>query len=209
MNRRRARTWLPRRLTPLSPEPLKWLRGLWFLVLAFAVVFDIAGTVFALREIYRIEPQFNRLALSSQTEVDASVTVSTIEGLDGAPAIPALSRITAIDGKPVARGTPVWELAKRLEAQDGKIVALTVVEPDGRAATHRIEASSRYVARVGDPGPISRDARVAIRMALALLTCMTLIACAVLLYLRRPRDPVALLFSFAFLVFAATIDPPL
>ena len=50
---------------------------------------------------------------------------------------------------------------------------------------------------------------MAIRLALALLTCMTLIGCAVLLFLRRPRDPVAMLFSFAFLIFAATIDPPL
>ena len=46
-------------------------------------------------------------------------------------------------------------------------------------------------------------------LALALLTCATLITCAVLLFLRRPRDRVALLFSFAFLMFAAAIDPPL
>ena len=208
MSRRRARTFLPRRLTALAPGRLKWVRALWFLALAFAVVFDIAGTVFAVREVYRIEPPFNRLSLSSQTEVDASVTVSTIEGLTGVPSIAPLSRITAIDGRPVARDTPVWELADRLEAADGKVVALTVVAPDGRAATHRI-AVADYRARVGDPGPIARDGRVAIRLALALLTCVTLITCAVLLFLRRPRDPVALLFSFAFLAFAATIDPPL
>src|SRR6478735_8652185 len=106
MIRRRSRTWLPRRLTTLAAGRLKWVRVLWFLALAFAVVLDISGTVFAVREIYRIEPQFQRLALSSQTEVDASVTVSTIEGVTGVPAIGALSRITAIDGKRVARATP-------------------------------------------------------------------------------------------------------
>ncbi len=173
------------------------------------MVLDIAGTVFALREVYRIEPPFNRLTLSSQTELDASVTVSTIEGLTGVPQVEALSRITAIDGKPVARDTPVWELADLLKARDGQTVALTVAAPDGRVATHRIEASPRYVAQIGDPGPITRDGRLAIRLTLALLTCVTLIGCAVLLFLRRPRDPVALLFSFAFLIFAGVIDPPL
>src|SRR6187549_276083 len=137
MSRRRARMFLPRRLTALAPARLRWVRALWFLALAFAVVLDIAGTVFAVREVYRIEPPFSRLALSSQTEIDASVTVSTIEGLTGVPSIAPLSRITAIDGKRIARDTPVWELAERLEAADGKVVALTVIAPDGRAATHR------------------------------------------------------------------------
>src|SRR6187549_2913951 len=85
MSRRRARMFLPRRLTALGPASLRWVRALWFLALAFAVVFDIAGTVFALREVYRIEPPFNRLSLSSQVETDGSVTVSTIEGVTGTP----------------------------------------------------------------------------------------------------------------------------
>lgn len=209
MSRRRARGFLPRRLRPLAPARLRWVRALWFLALAFAVVFDIAGTVFALREVYRFEPQFNRLSLSSETEFDGSITVATIEGVTGVPMIAPSSRITAIDGKPVARDTPLWDVSNRLEAEDGKVVALTIASVDGRVATHRIEASPRYVAQIGDPGPVTRDQRLAFRLVMALLACVTLIACAVLLFLRRPRDPVALLFSFAFLAFAATIDPPL
>jgi hypothetical protein len=208
MIRRRARRLLPRRLTLLAPWRLRWVRALWFLALALAVVLDIAGTVFAVREVYRIEPEFNRLALSSQTETDGSVTVSTIAGLDGTPTVAALSRIAAIDGAAVARDTPVWELAERLEAADGQVVALRIVDPEGVAATHRIAAAD-YRARVADPGPFDRGARTAIRLVLSLLTCATLIACAVMLFVRRPRDPVALLFSFAFLIFAASIDPPL
>lgn len=209
MSRRRARGFPPRRLAAVPARWLAWVRTLWFLALALAVVLDIAGTVFAVREVRSIEPQFNRLSLASQTESDGSVTVSTIQGLTGTPAVAPLSRVVAIDGAPVARDTPVWELAARLEAADGQVVALTVRSPGGRAATHRIAASPRYAAQVGDPGPLGRDARVAIRLALSLLSCLTLIGCAVLLFLRRPRDPVALLFSFAFLILAASIDPPL
>jgi hypothetical protein len=208
VSRRRARGLLPRRLTALAAGRLKWVRALWFLALALAVVLDIAGAVFAVREVYRIEPPFNRVALSSQVENDGSVTVSTITGLSGVPTVAPLSRITAIDGSPVARDTPVWDLSRRLRTEDGKAVALTIAPPEGRAATHRIAAAD-YRSRVTDPGPFNRDVRTAIRLALSLLTCVTLMACAVLLFLRRPRDPVALLFSFSFLIFAAAIDPPL
>lgn len=209
MSRRRSRPWLPRRLPAVPQTRLSWVRSLWFFALALAVALDIAGTVFAVREITRFGPEFWRLGLNSEVQNDGSVTVASIGGVSGLPEIPPQSRITAIDGTPVPRGTAVWDLAKRLKAEDGRVLSLTIRQPGGRIAAHRIEASPRYVAEAGDPGPFDRHERVAIRLAFSLLTCMTLIACAVLLFLRRPRDTVALLFSFAFLIFAAIIDPPL
>jgi hypothetical protein len=209
MSRRGSIRYLPRRLPGVPAKWSGWVRGLWFLALAFAVVIDIAGAVFAVRDVYRNDPQFNRLSIASQIENDGSVTVATMTGLSGTPAIAAGSYVTAIDGRSVARSTPVWELAARLRASDGQVVALRVLGPDGRVATHRIVASDRYVEEMGGDAAASRDARLAMRMILSLLTCVALIACAVLLFLRRPRDPVALLFSFAFLLFAATVDPPL
>jgi hypothetical protein len=204
---RRARKFPPRRLTMLSDARMTWVRPLWFLALALAIVLDIASTVFVVRDIYRNDPQFNRLTLASQFENDGSVTVLSIGGIEGAPDIAPGSRITAIDGKPVARDTRVWDLAPRLAAKEGQVVALGIAAPDGRVTTHRIVASDSY--RVEEPGaaPIGREARIAARLTLSLLTCLALIACAVLLFLRRPRDPVALLFSFAFLLFAGSIDP--
>src|SRR6187549_1949077 len=102
MSRRRARMFLPRRLTALAPRRLRWVRALWFLALAFAVVLDIAGTVFLVRDHYRSDPQFHRLALASQVEDDGSVTVSSIDRLAGIPTVAPLSRVTAINGRPVA-----------------------------------------------------------------------------------------------------------
>jgi hypothetical protein len=188
---------------------MKWVRPLWFVLVALAIVLDVASTAFVLRDVYRHDPQFNRLTLASQIENDGSVTVATIDGLTGAPVIAPGSYITAIDGEAVARDTRVWELASRLSADDGRIVTLGVTAPDGSVATHRIEASPRYAIEASGAAPIGRDARMAVRMTLSLLACATLIACAVLLFLRRPRDPVALLFSFAFLIFAGSIDPPM
>jgi hypothetical protein len=209
MSRRGGVRFLPRRLPAVPARWSGWVRGLWFLALAFAVVLDIAASVFAVRDIYRNDPHFNRLSIASQIESDGSVTVATITGLTGTPRVAPGSSITAIDGKAVARSTPVWELASRLRADDGQVVVLRILGPDGRTAEHRIAASDRYVEQVRSTAPISRDARLAARMILSLLTCVTLIACAVLLFLRRPQDPVALLFSFAFLLFAGSVDPPL
>ena len=209
MSRRRTRAFLPRRLTALAPRRLKWVRALWFLALAFAVVLDIAGTVFLVRDHYRSDPQFHRLALASQVEDDGSVTVSSIDRLAGIPAVAALSRVTAINGRPVARETRVWDLAARLKADDGQIVTLAIRAPEGRLSTYRVEASDRYLRQAAYPGPVDRGTRMAIQLVASLLSCATLIGCALMLFLRRPRDPVALLFSFAFLIFAAVIIPPL
>ncbi|KRA82961.1 hypothetical protein [Altererythrobacter sp. Root672] len=205
----RVHRFLPSRLPPPTNTQLTWIRGLWFVALALAVVLDIAGTVFVLRDTYRNDPQFHRLSLTSQVENDGSITVESIPGNTGVPVVPAMSRITAIDGKPVAQDTPVWDLAARLKGKDGQVVALTLASPEGQSATHRIEVSPRYAAGKDASQVISRDQRMTARMFISLLTCMTLIGCAVLLFLRRPQDPVALLFSFSFLLFAGSIDPPL
>jgi hypothetical protein len=178
------------------------VRVLWFLALAFAVVFDIAGTVFAVREVYRIEPPFNRLSLSSQTEVDASVTVSTIEGLTGVRPIRAACRaITAIDGKRVrARHAGVGRSPNGSRLTDGK----SRRADRGRARRARGDAPDRggRLPRAGSAIRADRARRGRWRSAGAgAADCVTLITCAVLLFLRRPRDPVALLFSFAFLAF--------
>ena len=209
MTRRGALRFPPRRLAAVPDRWMTGLRGVWFVLLAFAVVLDIAATVFVVRDTYRNDPKFGRLTLASQLESDGSVTVATIQGLTGTPKVAPGSYITAIDGKPVVRRTPVWTLARRLTAPDGKIVTLSFVAPDGARTTHRIEASDRYAEQVAARAAISRAARFAIRMVLSLLTCATLIGCAALLFLRRPQDPVALLLSISFLLFACSVDPPL
>ena len=156
MSRRGALRFPPRRLAAVPDRWSGWVRSIWFLALAFAVVFDIAATVFVYRDVYRSDPQFNRLTLSSQAESDGSVTVQTIDGLTGTPAVAPGSYITSIDGKPVARSTPVWELALMLKADDGQAVSLGFVAPDGTASTFRIEASDSYAAEVNAASPIAR-----------------------------------------------------
>jgi hypothetical protein len=204
-----TRRFPPSHLEQLSDATMGWLRPVWFLALMLAIALDIASTVFVLRDVYRNDPQFNRLSLNSQVESDGSVSVTSIGGVTGTSSVAPGSYITAIDGEPVSRDTRVWDLASRLEAKDGQSVTLAIAAPDGTVATHQFQASDRYRIEPSGAAPIGRDVRMALRMTLSLLACITLLACSVLLFLRRPRDPVALLFSFAFVMFAASIDPPM
>ncbi len=85
VTRKRAFRFPPDRRAPVTDRQLAWLRPLWFLALALAIVLAIAGTVFVLRDTYQNDPEFNRLAMVSQVETDGSITVEAIPGLAGAP----------------------------------------------------------------------------------------------------------------------------
>lgn len=202
--------FLPGRLPAISDGWNAWLRPLWFIALALAVFLDIAGTIYVLRDAYENDPAFSRLSLSSAIENDGSVSVESGIYRDGRPReVPEGSRIVAIDGERVAQRTRVWDLSEQLQRPDDAQVKLDIVAPDGRKIAYTATVSDRPALEAERASLISRDTRIAARIAISLITCIALIACAVMLYLRRPRDTVAYLFSMAFLLFAGSIDPPL
>lgn len=210
MAARGAHRFPPRRLAAIPDAWFRWLKPLWFAALIAAIALDIAGAVFVLRDAYERDPAFFRVSLNSSIDSDGSVLVQPMPGNPASPPIEEDARIVAIDGRPVGRGTTIWGLSDRLAAlPDQRPVALTFENPGGSLETHRITPDDRQMVEAPGTLIISRDARIASRMIVSLVTCLTLIACAILLFMRRPRDPVALLFSFSFLLFAATIDPPL
>ena len=199
----------PRRLAALSDAQLRWVRPLWFLVLVAAIALDIAGAAFVLRDAYDRDPAFHRFALASSIDDDGFALVEGLPGNPAAPPVTEPSRIVAIDGQPVPRDARLWDLADLLKKPAEKPVALTILGPDGQQRVHVVTPSSRYATEAAGAVAIPRDVRIGARMVISLATCLALMACATLLFLRRPRDPVALLFSFSFLLFAGSIDPPL
>ena len=110
-----------------------------------------------------------------------------------------MSRVVEIGGQPVARDTPVWELASRLSAKDGAIVVLGIARPDGRQVPLRIAASNNPREQAARAAPIERGTRLILRMIFAVLACITLIACAVLLFCAG-RMTRGLVFHSAFCV---------
>src|SRR5204863_218562 len=119
------------------------------------------------------------------------------------------SRILAVEGRPVPAGIRVDALADIIRAAPGPVVRVRIQSPEGRVADYDLTRSPIHVHQEAARQPIPRDTRMAIRFLFSALGCVTLLACAVMLFIRRPRDPVAMLMSFAFLGMAATIDPPL
>jgi hypothetical protein len=204
-----AHRFPPRRLAALSDAQLRWVRPLWFLVLVAAIVLDMAGAVFVLRDAYESDPAYHRFALASSIDDDGFALVEGLPGNPAAPPVTEPSRIVAIDGRPVPRDSRLWDLAEQLKKPAEKPVALTILGPDGEQRVHLVTPNPRYAIEAAGAVAIPREVRIWARIVVALITCSALIACAVLLFMRRPRDPVALLFSFSFLLFAGSIDPPL
>jgi hypothetical protein len=203
-------TFLPASLSAIPDRWSAWVRPLWLLGFAFAVLADVAGAGYVLHDTYETNPVFETIGLSDQIEYDGSVTLGAPVGDESArQGIREGSRILAVEGRPIAAGTRVDALADIIRAAPGPIVRVRIQAPDGRVADHPLTRSPVHVRQEAARQSIPRDTRMAIRFLFSALGCVTLLACAVMLFIRRPRDPVAMLMSFAFLGMAATIDPPL
>ncbi len=178
------------------------LGPLWILLFLSAAAAVVLGTVQAVRDAYEVRPSFKSVGLDYDVESNGVVTVEPLAGLtnDGP------WRIVAINASPVRADTHSGELARRLEEAGGKTVTLDVKTHSGKLVTVQ---QQRDTSPVDESARRARDLRVTARLASGLLACLTLLLCSLLLVRRRPADPVALLFAFAFAGMAATIDPPL
>lgn len=176
------------------------VRLLWFLCFLSAVAAVVLGTVHAIRETYELQPAFAALSLDYDVEDDGRISIKA-ESRPGTK-----FSLVAIDGKPVSPDVRTAELARRVAAAPGPVVALDLRTPEGKT----VRLQEKRGLSPADPSALrTRDLRVAARLTSGLLACTVLLLCSLLLARRRPSDPVAMLFAFAFAGIAATIDPPL
>lgn len=176
------------------------VRLLWFLCFLSAVAAVVLGTVHAIRETYELQPAFAALSLDYDVEDDGRISIKA-ESRPGTK-----FSLVAIDGKPVSPDVRTAELARRVAAAPGPVVALDLRTPEGKT----VRLQEKRGLSPADPSALrTRDLRVAARLTSGLLACTVLLLCSLLLARRRPSDPVAMLFAFAFTGIAATIDPPL
>ena len=176
------------------------VRLLWFLCFLSAVAAVVLGTVHAIRETYELQPAFAALSLDYDVEDDGRISIKA-ESRPGTK-----FSLVAIDGKPVSPDVRTAELARRVAAAPGPVVALDLRTPEGKT----VRLQEKRGLSPADPSALrTRDLRVAARLTSGLLAGPVLLLCSLLLARRRPSDPVAMLFAFAFAGIAATIDPPL
>jgi MFS family permease len=188
------------RLRPIGERYVPLLRLLWSMCFLMSVAAVALGTVHAVRETYQIRPVFRSLGLDYDLEPNGRITLK-------AQAHPGSKyRLRAIDGRPVAADIRIAPLARQLAAAADPAVALSVIDENGVSSTLE---PRRGTAPPNSSATRTRDLRFGARIASGVMACGALLLCSLLLARRRPSDPVALLFAFAFAGLAAIIDPPI
>ena len=197
----RAHRWSPPlRLRAVPDRHVPLFRLVWFLCFVLSIAAVVLGTVHAVRETYQIRPVFRALALDYDLQDNGRIEIKA-ESKPG-----ATYRLDAIDDAAVDSDIRTPELARRLKAAPGPVVTLDVTDQGG---TQLQLEQKRETRPLDGKAAQMRDMRFAARLASGLLACTVLLLCSALLARRRPSDPVALLFAFAFAGLAAVIDPPL
>ena len=194
----------PLRLRALPDRPARWLRAFWILLFSLAVVTVAVSTIYAVRASYWVQPLIQQFSLDFDVTTDGELVVGTAPGRK--PAVPLSAKLIAVDGLPVPTDITVADFAERLDDAPGPAVSVTLQEPGGR--THTLTQTRGKIK--ASPAELNeRNLRIWTRLLTGLLACTALLSCSLLLALRRPDDPVAMLLAFAFVGLAATIDPPL
>jgi len=189
--------------------PDRWanvLRPLWMIVFGLAVLVVVISTIYALRATYWAQPLIYQYGMDFDVTTDGDLKVGTYAPYGQKPSVPLTSTVVSINGKPVPSDFQITKFAKQLEQAQGRPVSIGLRQPDGKM----IELTQQRGAIKSSPSALrDRDLRVAARLTSGLLACAALLVCGLLLALRRPNDPVAMLLAFAFVAIAASVDPPM
>lgn len=175
------------------------------LAFGFSVLAVVVSTVFILRTAYELQPTFETVGLDFDVLTDdGDVVIGTAGPADAPGRIPITSTLIAVDGRAISPDAQFSAVAEALRNAPGPVVTVALRQPDGKVLV--LNQQRREI--VHTPAELrDRDFRVAVRLGAGLLACGVLLLCSCLLALRRPGDPVAMLFAFAFAGMAATIDP--
>ena len=194
----------PIRLRALPDRTAKWLRTIWTILFSLSIICVLVSAVYAVRASYWVQPVIYQFQLDFVVTTDGELLVGTAPGR--VPAIPVTAKVTAVDGKAVPADLHVAAFARHLDRAEGRPVAVSLRLPNGETQVVT-QARRPIAASAGDQR--SRDIRIWARLLTGLLACTAMLAGSLLLAMRRPDDPVAMLLAFAFAGLAATIDPPL
>lgn len=178
-------------------------RLIWGLVFAFALAVCLVATAYSLRSTYEYAEAFHSIGLDWDVQDDGSVKVGRLPQ-EGKKPEPLNLRITEIEGGSVSPQATIGDIASLLRAAPGPSVTLKVRDAAGRLGDLR---QQRHPVQLTAEKQRRANLIVATRLGIALLACSVLLLCSVLLALRRPRDPVAMLFAIVFAMMAASVDP--
>ena len=191
----------PVRLRTLSDRFAGRLRACWMLLFLFALGTDIAATAYVLRDNLSVQPFFASWGLDYDVDYDRPVGIGTLPDKSGKLRVETTSRLLSINGRPIPANARLGTIEDRLRAVKSDRAHIRLLTQQQRIVDLEIRRTSQPENGIGWP--------LAARLTAALTACVALVVCSLLLALRRPRDPVAMLFAFSFAAMAAAVDPPL
>ena len=193
----RASVALPR----LQGRALTGFRILWCLGFLAAMAAPIASFHFARVLEAEIFGPFHELGLRIRPDAALGKPLGVEARAQG---VTDGARILRIDGAPVPDDSSRRDVAARLKAAQDPIVRLVTQSPTGDIRHHQLTRSRRHIEESDRAAGISLEERQLISRTLSSLAAGIALLAALLLFLRRPRDPVAALMSLGFLLLAAT-----
>lgn len=165
----------------------------------------MVSTIYAYKASFTIQPLMQEHGLDFDVTTDGTLLVRTLPDAEGRSVSPH-SKVVALNGRQVSPHLVIADLAAQLGAARGQPLSIALQQPDGRVATIPLSRQPQPVSAASER---ARELRIWARLGTALLACSALLVCSLLLALRRPHDPVAMLLAFGFTILVGTIDPPL
>jgi hypothetical protein len=201
--------WRPPAALPAAlPFAAGKIRIAWLTLLACVAAIQLAGLGYVFFDTYRVNPAYRAIGLSTDFDDHDRPVIRPVRADAVAAGISAGDRIVSVSGRVLSPDPSAFSIARAMIAVRGDMVTLGIRKPDGRALSARLSRSSRAPFVVA-PMPLSVNLRMAVRLFSTLLSSAALLASSLILLLRRPRDPEAVLFGVGFLAAAAAVDPPL
>lgn len=198
---------LPGHLPQLSGRWFTAYRVLWCAVFVFALIGTTVGSFVVLQTDRDINDVTDRLGLKIGYR-DGGRTVSSM--LQGKPPFPSDSRLLAIDGKPYPRGSGHVEneaLVRALSGPEGTVHRLIVREPSGQTRDAALTVRQANLEAIAKTLSMTTADRVALYQASFWITGGLYLIAALLLFVRRPRDPVVALLTTGMFVQWAPLAP--
>ena len=200
---------LPSALPRLTGRWLAAYRVLWC-VLALAALFAATGGSWLFKEkTDRLSLAAYGVGLRFETQ-GLSVRFGPLVDHAAQAGVVAGSELLAIDGQPASwQPAGVDAAARRLEGPEGSRVTVTLRSPAGETRDAVLTRSTEHLRAADAIAPMPYAARSMFYWMMSLLISLLALGTAGLLYWRKPDDPVAALFSVAFLtaLVSAAVGP--
>lgn len=130
---------------------------------------------------------------------------SSVAGVSGAQAqasgLRRNDRFLSIDGEPLPASATEFDIGDRLAADADGRVTIVARSPDGQVRVHRLTRSPVTAETIEPTTKMPLWLFIGLGFAATQLPLAMWFAASLLLALRRPRDPEAMLFAFALLLF--------